>query len=358
VHRCVPSGLQMRGRVQFSGPAQYRAKTAALLCRAAADVCLRRLFKGPRCAAWNLAAELGTEIARRQLLAAFEMPDLNQARIYLDSIAIQSSALSNVITSNNSLENFKGSWFIPSDIDPDMMMLYLHGGGYSFYPRPFYSNLAAMIALSAKTKVFALDYSLSPEHKFPVQLTEALDAYRWLLNMGVESRHLVVTGDSAGGNLTLALLLSLRDLRLPLPALAICLSPATDFEGSGAGAPATSELDWITQEMAVKWAEWYCPPEQRRHPLVSPLNANLKGLPPIYIQAGGAEILLPSIQMFVERAQEQGADVVLETWPGMNHDFQMFGYEVPQSAEAIKRIGEVIASRIPRKKQQPVLFDP
>ena len=88
--------------------------------------------------------------------------------------------------------------------------------------------------------------------------------------------------------------------------------------------------------------------EQRSNPLVSPVNADLRGLPPIYIQAGGAEILLPEHSRFVQRAKEQGADVDLETWPAMNHDFQAFGYDVPQSAEAIRRIGEVVASHILR----------
>jgi epsilon-lactone hydrolase len=307
------------------------------------------------CPAWNLAAELGTEILKRQLAIAFEMTDMNEARSYLDSFSICSSALSKVSTTDVALENFKGSWFTPKDFDSAVTLLYLHGGGYSFYPKSSYSNFAAIIALSAKAKLFALDYRLAPEHKFPAQLTDATSAYRWLLSNGVNPQQLVVLGDSAGGNLTLALLLSLRDSALPPPALAICLSPATDFGAWGAGAPVNSDFDWITQGMTLHWADWFCTLKERSDPLVSPVNADLRGLPPIYIQAGGSEILLASIQMFVERAREQGASVVLETWPAMNHDFQMLGYEVPQSAEAIQRIGEVIASRILLKKVQPAV---
>lgn len=348
----------MKARLQFSGPARYRARSAATLCRATADVCLRRLLRGPRCASWSLAFELGTEVMRRQLLTAFEMPDVNEARRYLDSLAIHSSALAKVSVTEVIQESFKASWFIPRDLDPTITLLYLHGGGYSFYPQSLYRNLAAMIALSSQSRVLMLDYRLAPEHKFPAQLTDATNAYRWLLSQrlpnltqGVSPQQLVVIGDSAGGNLTLALLLSLRDSELPLPALAVCLSPATDFEGRGAGAPASSPYDWITQPMAVQWADWFCTQQQRSDPLVSPLNADLRGLPPVYIQAGGAEILLASIQLFAERAREQGVDVVLETWPSMNHDFQAFGYDVPQSAEAIQRIGQVIAARIPRTRQ-------
>ncbi len=333
-------------RLQFSGPVRYRTKSAAMLCRAMADVCLRRLRRGPRCASWNFAAELSTEIARRQLLTAFEMRDVNEARAYLDSIAVHSKALLQVRTTKVVQESFKGSWVIPANDSSEVTIFYLHGGGYSFYPKSFYDNMAAMIAVSVRSKMFAVDYRLSPEHKFPAQLDDATHAYRWLLSEGVDPQRLVVIGDSAGGNLTLALLLSLRDSKMPMPALAVCLSPATDFGAGDAGAPLSSEYDWITQPMAMRWADWFCTQEQRSNPLVSPVNADLRGLPPIYIQAGGAEILLASIQAFVRRAKEQGADVVLETWPAMNHDFQAFGYDVPQSAEAIQRIGEVVASRI------------
>jgi acetyl esterase/lipase len=307
--------------------------------------------KGSLCELWNFSAELGTEILKRQLAAAFEMQDVNETRCYLDALAIRSIALSRINTAEVMLESVKGRWVLPKRIDPNVTMLYLHGGGYAFYPKGFYNNLTATITMSAECRMFALDYRLAPEHKFPAQLEDAANAYQWLLSKGVSPKQLVIGGDSAGGNLALALLLFLRDSKLPLPALAVCLSPATDFAGSSAGVPVNSELDWINQQMALKWTSWFCSSEQRSNPMVSPVNADLRNLPPIYIQAGGAEILLPSIQAFVEKARQQGANVSLETWPGMNHDFQGFGYDVPQSAEAIQRIGEVIKSRVPRERK-------
>jgi len=343
----------MRIPLQVSGPAQYRAKSTAVLCGATAEVFLSRLRNGPRCDSWNLAAELGTEILKRQLVAAFKMTNVEDARRYLNSLALHSSAISRVKSSDVIKNSFKGSWVIPENIKSDTMVLYLHGGGYAFYPTSFYNNLAALIALSTRSRMFSLDYRLTPEHRFPSQLQDAMNCYRWLIR-GSNPRRLVVVGDSAGGNLALALLLSLHDSGIPLPALAICLSPATDFEEENAGAngPASPEYDWITREMALRWADWYCTPEERRNPLVSPINANLRGLPPIYIQAGGEEILLNSIQEFVKQAKEQGADVTLETWPSMNHDFQAFGYDVPESVEAIRRIGEVTASHMNARKKQ------
>ncbi|MGZ4732031.1 MAG: alpha/beta hydrolase fold domain-containing protein, partial [Terriglobales bacterium] len=160
---------------------------------------------------------------------------------------------------------------------------------------------------------------------------------------------------SAGGNLALASLLAVRDRKLPLPGLVVALSPATDLESKRASITRNQASDWIEKQMLEKWTDWFCEPAQRCDPLVTPLSADLRGLPPIYIQAGGSEILYDSIQAFADHARSQGAEVVLETWKNMNHVFQMFGPDVPQSAEALERIGEVIDFRVRRrKKTQPV----
>jgi len=336
----------MRGRISLRGTVRYQLMSASMLSRCTAEVCLRRLLKGPRSPEWNFAAELATEILKRRLISAFELNDVNAARSFLDSVVLETELTSKVSVSNVVEGNVRGSWFIPKNASQEKFMLYLHGGGYSFYPKASYHELIAMFAISADIKTFVLDYRLSPEHKFPAQLNDAVDSYRWLLGKGIDPARLVVAGDSAGGNLTLALLLSIRDLKLPPPALGICLSPATDFGDGAARLPQESELDWITQRMALQWADWYCPPAERANPLVSPVNADLRGLPPIYIQAGGAENLLPSIQDFVDRAKSQGADVALEVWPAMNHVFQAFAPEVPQSTAALRRIHEVIDARL------------
>jgi len=203
------------------------------------------------------------------------------------------------------------------------------------------ANFIALITPAAKAKTFALDYRLSPEYRFPAQLEDALHAYQWLLDEGVDPADLVVAGDSAGGNLALALLLRARELRLPLPSLAVALSPATDF----CIEPATNGCDWIGPMMLAHWAERFCDPAHRLDPLVSPVLADLLGLPPIYVQAGRCEVLFESIQRFAEAAKRQGASVTLDAWDEMPHDFQLFGPDAPQSAEALHRIGEVIGAR-------------
>jgi epsilon-lactone hydrolase len=332
----------MTARIHFTGPLRYRLRSAAGFCRSLVELSARRALKGPRLPGWNWFVELATQMLKRQTIAAFQMGDVKEARRYLDSVIISSPALSEVNITPVVEEKFTGSWYASKGTEPDVSVLYFHGGGYSYYPKA-YGNFVALLTLAAKSKTFALNYRLTPEHRFPTQLEDALNAYRWLLGKGTDTGSLIVAGDSAGGNLALALLLAARESRLPLPALAVVLSPPTDFEMNPIG---NWDFDWIEKRMLVQWADWFCDPAERRDPLVSPFSADLRGLPAIYIQAGGVEILYNSIQAFADRAQKQGADVVLETWKEMNHVFQVFGPDSPQSAEALQRIGEVIDVKV------------
>ncbi len=344
----------MVARLHFAGPARYRLRSAAEISRAILAVSARRMLKGPRQPGWNWLVEVSTGILKRQVIAAFRMRDVKEARRYLDSVVITSPALSEVHITPVVQEKFRGSWFAQKNAQTDLTVLYLHGGGYSFYPQG-YANFIALITLAAKSRTFALDYRLSPEYRFPAQLEDALNAYRWLLKTGTDPENLIFAGDSAGGNLALALVLAVRDRRLPLPALVVALSPATDLESKRASITGNQAFDWIEQRMLEKWAGWFCESVQSRDPLVTPLSADLRGLPAIYIQAGGSEILYDSIQAFADHGRSQGAEIVLETWKNMNHVFQIFGRDVPQSAEALERIGEVIDFRVRRgKKAQAV----
>ncbi|MGB7847450.1 MAG: alpha/beta hydrolase [Candidatus Acidiferrum sp.] len=339
----------MNARIHFSGPRRYRFRCAAELGKSVLEVSTRRALKGPRLPSWNWFVELATQMLKWHTRAAMRMKDVKEARRYLDTVEISSSALSEVIITPVVQKKFSGSWFTERNTETRLSVLYFHGGGYSFYPQA-YANFIAQLTLAANCRTFALDYRLSPEHRFPAQLEDALNAYLWLLEESADPGSLILAGDSAGGNLALALLLVARESKLPLPALAIALSPPTDFEPDCLG---NGDCDWIDKRMLQQWADWYCDSAERRNPLVSPLRADLSGLPPIYIQAGRAEILYHSIQAFADRAQKQGADVVRETWEDMNHVFQMFGPDSPQSTEALRRIGHVIDLRV--REQEGVL---
>ena len=225
---CVEARIGMNAHIHFRGPLRYRLRCAAKLTQTVVEVSARRAVKGPRLRGWNWFVELATQMLKRQTLAAFRMSDVKEARRYLDSIVISSPALSEVSITPVVQEQFRGSWFAGKNTEPRVTVLYLHGGGYSFYPQA-YANFIAMITLVAKSRTFALDYRLTPEHRFPAQLEDALNAYRWLLENGADPDSLILAGDSAGGNLALALLLGARESKLPLPALVVALSPPTDF---------------------------------------------------------------------------------------------------------------------------------
>jgi epsilon-lactone hydrolase len=332
----------MAARVHFHGPLGHSLRSAAALGQSIAEASLARVFKRPQGPGRNWFVQVATRVLKRQLAIAFKMRDVKEARLYLDSLVIAPAAPA-VEIRDVVHPQFRGSWFVPGDAHAQRTVLYLHGGGYSFYPRG-YAHFIKRVALAASSRTFALDYQLAPEHRFPSQLEEALNGYRWLLENGASPNTLVVVGDSAGANLALALLLAARDSRIPLPALAVAMSPPTGF----AGVPRSGEIqhgDWIDERMLKQWVSWFCDSTQLRNPLVSPVYADLRGLPPIYIQAGGAEILYDSVQAFVHHAQKQGADVAFESWENMTHVFQIFAPYVPQSVEALRRIGEVIHAR-------------
>jgi len=341
--------IAMMSQIHLTGPLQYRLRNASLLSRSVTEISGRRMLRGPRRATWNWSLELATDVLRKYVRSAFEMADLTEARSYLDSIAITPWAPPEVSSTPLVKTDFRADWFIPANRNSPITVLYLHGGGYSFYPKA-YSNFIGLLAADLQAPTLALDYRLAPEHPFPAQLEDALCVYRWLVQHECNPANLVIAGDSAGGNLMLASLLALRDSALPMPALAVALSPATDFSEDYPSFFRNAEFDWIEKPMLERWAEWLCREQQRRNPLISPRWADLYGLPPIYIQAGTAELLFDSIKAFANHAKHQGANVVLESWEDMVHDFQLLGPAVPQALTALRRIREVVNSHVQRNR--------
>src|SRR5258708_6396625 len=175
--------------IQFAGP--YRLRNIAEFNRALLEVCLRRALKGARRPGWTWFMELATELLKRRMAILAENDNVSESRRYLDSIVIRLPEMESVDITQVIEQKFLGSWFTRKDADDSATVLYFHGGGYSFYPKS-YANFIAMITLAAKSRTFALDYSLAPKHRFPKQLEEALSAYRWLLDTGTDPDNLVV----------------------------------------------------------------------------------------------------------------------------------------------------------------------
>jgi acetyl esterase/lipase len=193
----------------------------------------------------------------------------------------------------------------------------------------------------------AVDYRLAPEHPFPAALDDCLTAYIWLLTEGTSPREIVIAGDSAGGNLTLATLLALHDAREPLPAAAVCISPVTDFEGTGETFR-TNKDPVLTAEFALAVRRHYAGGQDPKVPLLSPLHADLHDLPPLLLHAGGDEILLSDSTRFADKARASGVAVTLSIWPRMWHVWHLFAPFLPEAREAVGAIGAFVRERLSR----------
>ncbi len=224
------------------------------------------------------------------------------------------------------------------------VILYLHGGAYALGSINGYREWIARLAVATHTRALAINYRLAPEHPFPAALEDTLSTYNWLLDQGVSPARIIVAGDSAGGGLTLAALLSLRDGSHSLPAAAVCISPWADLTLSGASMQSKASLDPILDPDSLQmYAGYYAGDHDLTAPLLSPTYADLAGLPPLLIQVGTDEILLDDARHLAERASEAGVDVTLEVWDEMFHVFQLISF-LPETKKAVDQIAEFVAA--------------
>ena len=238
-------------------------------------------------------------------------------------------------------------WLAARGAAADRAVLYLHGGGYVIGSIATHRELAARISAASGARCLVIDYRMGPEHRFPAAVDDAVAAYRWLLDAGYAPKRLAIAGDSAGGGLTMATLLALRDRKLPLPATGVCLSPWVDLTMSGASMTSKLKDDpMLSREPLAMMAKHYLGEGDPRAPLASPVFAELRGLPPLLVQVGGAEVLLDDSTRLAEKARAAGVEVELEVWPDMIHVWHAFASLVPEGQQAIERIGAHLAKRL------------
>jgi epsilon-lactone hydrolase len=224
------------------------------------------------------------------------------------------------------------------------VLLYLHGGGWILGWGGTHRRMVAELAGACAARALAVDYRLAPEFPFPAPLDDCLTVYRQVLQQGVSPGEIVIAGDSAGGNLTMACLLALRDAGEPLPALGVGISPALDL--SGGELSASARRDRVVSPKAGRFmARSYLGGQDPRNPLISPVYGDLRGLPPMLIQAGCEEGLRAGAECFAERAQAAGVDVTLEIWPGMWHVWHCMP-GLPEAGQALQRIGGYVRGRL------------
>jgi monoterpene epsilon-lactone hydrolase len=224
------------------------------------------------------------------------------------------------------------------------VLLYFHGGGYKLGSVTSHRDLMARLAAAARCRVLGVNYRLAPEAHFPAPVDDALAVYQWLLGEGVAPSQIAVGGDSAGGGLAAALLLSLRDRGGALPAAAVLLSAWTDLTAQGESYVTRAEADPIHQRaMILATARQYLGPDgDASNPLASPLFGGLAGLPPLLLQVGDRETVLDDSTRFAAKARAAGVRADLEVYPNMIHVFQQFADEIPEARQAITGVGRFL----------------
>jgi acetyl esterase/lipase len=238
----------------------------------------------------------------------------------------------------------RGEWVAAPNAGSARAVLYLHGGGYVIGSINTHRELCARIARAAAARVLVIDYRLAPEHPFPAAVEDAVAAYQWLIGR-VPPEAVAIGGDSAGGGLTLATLLALRDRGISLPAAGILLSPWTDLALTGESLATRASLDPMITAGAQGirgMAQSYLGNADSRNPLVSPLYGDLTRLPPLLIQVGTSEVLFDDATRVDAKARAAGVDVTFEAWNEMIHVFQVFASLLPEGQQAIEKIGAFV----------------
>jgi phosphinothricin tripeptide acetyl hydrolase len=238
-------------------------------------------------------------------------------------------------------------WTVAGGAREDVAIVYLHGGGYVMGSLNTHRGHCARLSRAARARVLSVDYRLGPEHPHPAAVEDAVAAVRFVRESGFAPERTFVAGDSAGGGLTLATLVALRDAGDPAPAAGLCISPWTDLALSGDTIQTRAAEDPMVRAADLKlMADAYLAGRDPRTPLASPLYADLGGLPPVLLQVGGAEILLDDSVRVAARASQAGVEAELRVWPAMIHVWHAFADILPEGREAVDEMAAFLEKRL------------
>jgi len=287
------------------------------------------------------------ETIREMLAARPRPPELSERRQRLDALGGQFRLPTDVNVNPVEANGVRAEWTTTPHADAARVILFLHGGGYVSGSLDSHRHLIAETGRQAHARTLALDYRLAPEHPFPAALEDALSGYAFLISQGIEPRRIALAGDSAGAGLAVAALTSMRDSLMPLPACAWLISPWTDLELSGASMTDKASSDPLIQRpYLAELAAMYLNGADPRSPLVSPIHADLKGLPPMLIQVGSAETLLDDAVRLANVAGAADVRVTLEIWPEMIHVWHLFYQQVTAGRRALENVREFIRAHL------------
>lgn len=282
--------------------------------------------------------------AVRELLSQLRGPDIDPGgwedrRTGMDAFGASAALPDGLIVETVDIAGLEAEILTPVGAVQGRALLYLHGGGYCVGSPRSHRPLAARLAAAIGCPALVPDYRLAPEHRFPAAVDDAVKAYRHLLGEGVEPGRIVIAGDSAGGGLTVATAIAIRDSGLPQPGCLFAISPWANLEQAGAAYAMVLHDPMLTKEGLQEMADAYLQGEGPAHPLASPALADLHDLPPLLIQVGSQEILASDAALLAERAGLAGVEVRLEVWPEMIHVWHAFAQWLGAGRRAIEEAG-------------------
>ena len=240
------------------------------------------------------------------------------------------------------------------EIEPRHVVLYFHGGVYVISDAFLAAGLASEVGRRTHAKVISVDYRLAPEHPYPAAVDDALEAYESLLDSGIAPSDIAFAGDSAGGGLAIATMVNARDHGLALPAAALMMSPYVDLTLAGTTMETKRDADpLLSRELLQPRVTDYTQGQDAALALISPIFADLSGLPPLIIQAGSHEVLLDDAVRLARQAATADVEVTLDVIPGVPHVFQAYSPLLDEAAAALDRAGQLLLAHLAGAERVP-----
>ncbi|MBS0275383.1 MAG: alpha/beta hydrolase [Proteobacteria bacterium] len=274
-------------------------------------------------------------------------PDVMELRALMSEMPLR-PAPRHVTVDLTTIGGIKTERLRTTNADESKAILYIHGGGFVAGVPGNHRPLTWRLADKVNVPVYAVDYRLAPEHPYPAGLDDCVTAYRGLLEKGVPAKSIVIAGDSAGGNLTLAAALKLKALGAELPAGLVALSPATDMQGEDFESRRTNAASdaMFSEAMFASLQPLYCPNCDQHDPFISPYRGDVAGLPPTLIHCSGAEMLRDDGVKMAQKMKAAGVPVTLEVWPKVFHVWQVMADMLPEGRQSIEKITAFMCERL------------
>lgn len=304
----------------------------------------RRWRRGPLRPRWSWGYEVMVLAQKSFHARVARLTPAEERRAWAGLVA-RGPAQKRVVRRAVQLGGVPACWIEPVGVPAGRVILYLHGGGFLYGSERAYAELCADLSLACEASLLFVDYRFAPEHPFPAAYDDAVSVYRTLVASGVPVEQLVLMGDSAGGNLALAMLAQLQALQLPRPAAAVTLCPWVDLSASGGSLERNAAFDWGEPWMFERWRGHYLAGADAADPRASPARAELAGLPPLFIAVGSAEMIYDQVLAFAARARQAGVELTLDVGEDRCHVWHLLTPLFPEFGADIERIGSFVRQR-------------